>query len=79
MPSNHDDSLSINRFKNVDPSSLSSSDHADYVLARLLAEIIKRLEASIQTERIFNRTKYDIMALVWDARDALYDDIKDDS
>jgi len=65
------DSLSINRFRDVDVDALSDEDYQDYVLAKLMQAVIQRLEGSIQNDRIFSRTKFDVMASFWESRELL--------
>lgn len=65
------EALSINRFREVDVNDLTDQEYTDFVLAKLMQEVIQRLEGAIQNDRIFGRTKYDVMAIVWEARDLL--------
>lgn len=65
------EALSINRFREVDVNDLTDQEYTNFVLAKLMQEVIQRLEGAIQNDRIFGRTKYDVMAIVWEARDLL--------
>ena len=65
------EALSINRFREVDVNDLTDQEYTNFVLAKLMQEVIQRLEGAIQNDRIFGRTKYDVMAIVWEARDPL--------
>lgn len=65
------DALSMNRFKGRDIEALDDAEYCDYVLAALLQGVIQRLEGSINNDRIFHRTKFDVMASTWDARSLL--------
>ena len=71
MKDNNNNSLSINRFKDRDVSSLTDEEYQDYVLANLMQKVIQALEVSIHNDRIFTRTKYTVFTEFWAARDAL--------
>jgi hypothetical protein len=66
------DALSISRFRDKVIETLSVEDHTDYVLAKLLQSVLQRLEVSIQSDRIYSRTKFDILTAFWDARDEFH-------
>jgi hypothetical protein len=60
-------SLSMANFKNernelVDPATLDDVDFIDYVLTVLMKETIEVLEMAVQNDRIFGRSKYEVMA-----------------
>lgn len=64
MKHHANDRLTISRFRTAsDTNALSEDDFIDFVFAKMMQEVIQRLEASIQNDRIFSRTKYDVMAI----------------
>ena len=66
--------LSINRFNMIDPYLLSDEEWLNYVFAKMMANIISRIEGIVpasEHDRIFKRAKYDLMSIVHDARDEL--------
>ncbi len=65
------DSLSMGRFRDINIEDLTPEEHIDYVLAKLMQATIQKLEGSIQSDRIFQRTKYDVMAAFWASREEL--------
>ena len=71
------DSLSMGRFRDINIDDLTPEEHTDYVLAKLMQTVIQRLEGSIQQDRIFQRTKYDVMAAFWASREELHNRKKD--
>lgn len=46
----------------VDPATLNDKEHGDYVLTVLMKQVIEVLEMAVQNDRIFNRSKYEVMA-----------------
>ena len=68
MDNKNKNPLSMSNFKNsitgefVDPSTLSGSDKIDYYLSTLLKKVIETLEMSVTNDRVFNRSKFQIMA-----------------
>lgn len=65
------DALSINRFRDKNTETLTNDEFLDFGLAKLMQSVIQRLEGSIQNDRIYNRTKFDVMAAFWEAREEL--------
>lgn len=66
--------LSMNRFKLSNGEyknvvDMSKTEHLEFVVAKLMKDIIEKLEVSIQNDRIFSRTKYDVMTLFHSAVD----------
>lgn len=60
--------LSLNRFKNESGDfksiqEMNKNEKIAFILAKALKETIETLELSIQNDRIFNRTKYNVMAI----------------
>jgi hypothetical protein len=70
-----EDFLSMNRFKNTTDGtfknldSMDDDEYHDFVLAKLMKEVIESLEASIASDRVFGRTKHDVMAKFHRARE----------
>ena len=70
-------SLSMANFKNdrneiVDPSTLCNTDFIDFVLTTLMKETIEVLEMAVQNDRIFGRSKYEVMAAFHSAQSKLH-------
>lgn len=66
------DSLSINRFKDLDITKLTKEEFIDFALAKLMNVIIQKLEVAIFNDRVFSRAKYDVMAEIWKTREELH-------
>jgi hypothetical protein len=64
-----DNSLSINRFKDMNIDELSDADNEDYTLAILMKKVLQTLEISIPTDRVFNRARQELFTSFWEARD----------
>jgi hypothetical protein len=68
--------LSMSNFKDaqgnlVDPSSLNDEDKLDFYLAIGMKNIIELLEASVFSDRVFSRMKFNVMQIFHDMRDKL--------
>ena len=77
MDNKKKNSLSMANFKNdrneiVDPSTLCNTDFIDFVLTTLMKETIEVLEMAVQNDRIFGRSKYEVMAAFHSAQSKLH-------
>ena len=74
---NKKNSLSMANFKNdqnqiVEPSTLNNNDFIDYTLSLLLKSTIEVTEMAIGNDRIFTRSKYEIMKHFHEAQSAIH-------
>jgi len=71
-------SLSMTNFKNsltgelVDPATLNDEEYIDYVLSGLLKETIELLEMAVPGDRVFARSKFQIMSIFHQAQSKLH-------
>jgi hypothetical protein len=73
------ESLSVNRFRDRDISTLSDEEYQDYVLAKLMQSVIQTLEVAIHNDRIFNRSRFTVFTEFWQAREDLTNRKKGDA
>jgi hypothetical protein len=69
--------LSMSNFKDaqgnlVDPSTLSDEDKLDFYQANLLKNVIQVLEMSVSNERVFSRSKFEIMKYFHETQELIH-------
>jgi hypothetical protein len=69
LDKNKSNALSIGRFKDMKSDDLTDSDFRDYILAKLMQTVMQRLEVAIVSDRMFARTRTDVMSAFWTARE----------
>ena len=79
---NSDNHLSINQFKNketgefVDIETLNDEKKINFILSKLMNNVIENLEMSIHNDRIFSRSRYQVMKDFHAAREELQKEFK---
>lgn len=74
---NESQALSMSSFKRPDGRSFKTADEMSkeekyaFALAKLMKTTIEKLEMSIPNDRIFNRTKYEIMSAFHDCHEEI--------